>query len=356
MLVERAAENGNFLYGGSHFHYKYYYCHALKMVKRMNDKPFRTYEELIEKLRDEKKMTIDPGDEDYVISLLKKYSYFSLVSGYKGIFKAQDGTYFPGTTINDILALYKFDDILRDTFFHAIQIIEKNIKSLLSYSFTEKYGDEQWNYITPSNFDALAGTKDELVRQKEIKKLISTFISIVTPPSNHNYIKHQWNRHQNVPLWVSIKAMTFGNTSKMFSLCHPAIQSSVAREFQGVSPDALAGMLDMLTLVRNVCAHNERLFDFSVSKFREIQDMPIHAKLGIRKNPAGSYKQGKKDLFASLICFKYLLCENDFSDVTNRINDTIITLTKETKMIPPNKIISTMGFPLNWLDLKKLDR
>lgn len=306
-----------------------------------------------EALTDEKKLTIRPEDEERVILLLKKYSYFSLVSGYKSIFKEPDGTYFPGTTIDDILALYKFDDALRDIFFHAIQIIEKNIKSLLSYSFSKEYGDDQWQYINPANFDVLPGSRLEKVRQKEIKKLVSTFISIVTPPSNHNYIKHQWDKHKNVPLWASIKAMTFGNTSKMYSLCHPTVQSDVAKEFAGISPSTLMGMLDMLTLVRNVCAHNERLYDFSVEKNRAIQNMPAHAELGIAKSASGLYKQGKTDLFASVICFKYLLSAEDFSDTVSCIDKAIMTLLGETKMIPPNKILSCMGFPVNWADIKK---
>ena len=88
------------------------------------DKPFKTYAELINKLRDEKELTIPPEDEEKATRLLKKYSYFSLVSGYKGLFKKADGTYIADTHIDDILALYEFDDTLRDEFFHAIQIVE----------------------------------------------------------------------------------------------------------------------------------------------------------------------------------------------------------------------------------------
>ena len=103
------------------------------------DKPFQSYENLVAKLRDEKKLSIP--DEARVISLLKKHSYFSLVSGYKTLFKQANGTYQPGDTIEDLLALFEFDNELRDIFFHAIQIIEKHIKSLLSHAFVEKYGD-----------------------------------------------------------------------------------------------------------------------------------------------------------------------------------------------------------------------
>lgn len=100
------------------------------------DKPFQSYENLIVKLRDEKKLSIP--DEAHVIALLKKHSYFSLVSGYKVLFKQSNGEYKAGTTIDDLLALFEFDNELRDIFFHAIQIIEKHIKSLLSHAFVEK--------------------------------------------------------------------------------------------------------------------------------------------------------------------------------------------------------------------------
>lgn len=320
----------------------------MKRVRQMKDKPFQTYEELVVKLRDEKKLDISIGDDAYVISLLKKHSYFSLVSGYKRLFKASDGTYLPGTTIHDIFALYTFDDTLRDIFFHSIQSIEKHIKSLLSYSFVKEYGDEQAAYMAAANFDALPGTKDETQRREEIAKLVKTLTGVATPPFEHKYIRHQWERHQNVPLWVAIKAITMGATSKMYSLCHPKVKSEVAREFPSVNPDQLTGMLDMLTRIRNVCAHNERLYDYTVGKKRAIHDMPVHKELGIVRGSDGHYRQGKKDLFAAVICFHYLLEPQEFHAVIDQIKAALRRLENSTKLIPPNKILSCMGFPKNW--------
>lgn len=314
----------------------------------MQDKPFRTYAQLVEKLREEKGMTIPAEEETRVISLLKKYSYFSLVSGYKTLFKAKDGTYLPGTTMDDILALYEFDDTLRDEFFHAIQIVERHIKSLLSYAFVSRYGEGQEAYLSPLNYDTHPNARDEATRQREIKKLITTFVSVVTPPSDHGYIRHQWDKHSNVPLWAAVKVITFGSTSKMFSLCSSAVQSDVAKEFPNVSADALVGMLDMLTRVRNVCAHNERLYDFSVKQSRGIQDMPVHAALGIARSGAGLYKQGKTDLFAAMICLKYLLDEQDLVKTAEAVETALQDLTRKTKIFQPNKILSCMGFPPHW--------
>lgn len=163
-------------------------------------------------------------------------------------------------------------------------------------------GDDQAAYLSPASYDEKPGTKNEGKRKAEIRKLVSTLFSIVIPPSDHKYIQHQWDKHGNVPLWVAVKALTLGNVSKMYSLCKSSVQSNVAKEFPGVSTEDLIGMLDMLTRVRNVCAHSERLYDFSVIDKRAIPNFPIHATIGISKTKAGLYKQGKTDLFAALIC------------------------------------------------------
>lgn len=312
------------------------------------DKPFQTYEELVVKLRDEKKLTIP--DEARVIALLKKHSYFSLVSGYKTLFKQPNGEYRPGTTIEDLLALFEFDNELRDIFFHAIQIIEKHIKSLLSHAFVAKYGADQKQYLDPNNYKFLGvSPMDTYIRCAEVKRLIKVFEGKVRPPFEQKYIEHQWKKHHNVPLWVAIKVMTLGTTSKMYSLCTQDVQAAVSKEFPIVTEGQLVGMLDFLTRVRNVCAHNERLYNFDAGKKRAIQAMPLHAQLGIGKTKS-YYHHGQCDLFAAMVCFKYLLSPDEYQKTADKISIQIDLLCQKTKQFPKTKILSCMGFPPNWLD------
>lgn len=314
----------------------------------MSAKPYKTYEELVCKLRDEKNLSIP--DEARVIELLKKHSYFSLVSGYKALFKQTDGTYLPGTTIEDLLALFEFDNQLRAIFFSSIQIIEKHIKSLLSHTFVAKYGDEQKEYLNPLNYSCICATpKATYSKCEEVRRLVHGFKCIVTSPFDHKYIEHQWNAHRNVPLWVCIKAVTLGTTSKMYSLCTQDVQATISKEFPVVTEHQLVGMLDLLTRIRNVCAHNERLYDFNTGGRRAIQGMPLHTQLGIgRVN--GSFKKGQCDLFAGVVCFKYLLSDEEFTATMNEIKAEITLLCSRTKKFPENKILSCMGFPPNWYD------
>lgn len=318
----------------------------------MSDKPFKTYQELIVKLRDEKKLEIP--DENRVITLMKKHSYFSLVSGYKTPFKQPSGEYLIDTTIEDLLALFEFDNHLRDIFFHNILITEKHIKSLLSYAFVERYGDSQKEYLNFNHYSFI-GTNDEetYVKCQEVKKLIATFQRIVRPPFEHQYyIKHQWDKHHNIPLWAAIKVITLGSVSKMYSLCDEKMRIDISKEFAQIKEFHLVGMLDVLTRVRNVCAHNERLYDFHIERIRAIQDMPLHQQLGIGKKK-GQYKKGKQDLFAAVVCLKYLLEINDFNQMVKSIESEIDMLCRRTQKITKEKILKYMGFPLNWTDCTK---
>lgn len=314
----------------------------------MRDKPFRTYDELVAKLRDEKNLCVP--DEARVIALLKKHSYFALVSGYKVLFKKEDGKYLDGTTIEDLLALFEFDNRLRDIFFHAIQIIEKHIKSLLSHAFVEKYGDEQSEYLNPNSYKYIGSSQeDTYFRCAEVRRLVQSFARITKPPFEHAYIQHQWKEHKNVPLWVAIKAVTLGTTSKMYSLCTQSVQAAVSKEFPSVSEHQLVGMLDLLTRVRNVCAHNERLYDFDAGKKRAIQAMPLHAQLNIGKKKS-YFNKGQRDLFAAVVCFKYLLSPDEFLSTMQEIDRELNQLCRKTKQFQKNKILSCMGFPPNWYD------
>lgn len=131
----------------------------------MERKPFLTYEQQVEKLRS-KELKI--SDEEYAVCLLKKYSYFDLISGYKSPFKMKNGKYKANVAIEDIYALYCFDDKLRALILRYVLKIEKHIKSLISYSFCEEYGEDQSQYMNVTNFNYT----DKM--QEEINKLVNT--------------------------------------------------------------------------------------------------------------------------------------------------------------------------------------
>lgn len=308
---------------------------------KKEDKPFLTYEEQIHKLKKDKKLKIE--NEQFAISLLKQYSYFDLISGYKSMFKSKTGTYKPNTSIEDIYALYCFDVRLRALFLKYILKIEKHIKSLISYSFCEKYGNSQNSYLSATNYNY---TPKNI---HEVNKLIAKLSDIVNNPSYYPYIYHQKTKYGNIPLWVMLKALTIGTVSKMYSFLPQTIQYKVSKEFDCVNESMLTRMLDLLSRVRNVCAHNERLYDYKYKK-GTIDDTNVHKILDITKRN-NQYTKGKRDLFAVVIVFKYLLQEEDFISFCQDLIEDIDILNANTSMIQKSQLYKKMGFPENWMEI-----
>lgn len=309
----------------------------------MVDKPYTTYDQQID-LLEKKGLTIP--DRALATRLLKENGYYALVSGYKAPFKKKDKQYKLHTRLEDIYALYCFDMKLRALFLENILKIENHMKSLLSYSFCDAYGDSQQSYLTECNYDYLPAN------QKEIKKLIQKLNEIVKNPKQYPYLDHQKKKHNNIPLWALSKALTLGTISKFYSFLKQPIKQAISKEFRYVDESQLERMIDLLSRFRNVCAHNERLYDYRYKK-GAIHDTDIHfiMKLKRRKNV---FVQGKNDLFAVVIVFKYLLNDSDFSVFIDSLNGLINEVVVNPRIIQENQLLKMMGFPADWEQISDL--
>lgn len=282
-------------------------------------------------------------DKNHAIELLKRTSYYSLISGYKIPFKNKEQRYKRNVSIDDVYALYLFDEELRALMLKYILIIENHTKSLISYAFCEKYGELQTAYLNVNNYDYCASKQDG------INKLVNKLKGIIDNAKDYVYLNYQKKRYHNVPLWAIMKALTIGSTSKMYSFLFQSMKQTICKEFPEVVDTQLERMIDVLSRFRNVCAHNERLFDFTYKK-HVIDDTDVHRKLKIRKKD-GLYSRGKNDLFSVIIIFYYLLDKEDFLACTNSLTQLIDKLTSETNKITRLQLLKYMGFPINWTNI-----
>lgn len=300
-------------------------------------KPFLTYEQQLIKLRDEKHLVIT--DEPTTCCKLRQISYYSLVSGYKHLFRIpSQKIYKGGTTFEEIVSLYEFDESLRELFLHYLLHIERHIRSLLSYYFTEKYGELQSAYLTKTNYNYVRKNQQGIDRLvNELQKLTQT--------TQHSYIVYQRNTYHNVPLWVLVNALTFGTLSKMYFFFPFDLQSKVSKNFPSVNEKQLGQFLSVMTKFRNVCAHNERLFSYRSKD--AIPDTVLHAKLAIPKERS-LYQYGKNDLFAVVIAFRYLLPKEEFLAFKRVLTSQIDKFLSSTSHVSEEELLNAMGFPENW--------
>lgn len=303
-------------------------------------KPFMTYEQQIQKLRD--KNLLVPNESE-AIETLRLNGYFALITGYKNLFKnPTTKDYRDGATFNDIVALYEFDAHLREMTLSHLLHVERHIRSALSYAFCQKYGDHQAAYLNPNNYDLYPQNN-----ASQVNKLITRYLKpLIARSTEHQYIEHYKNQHQNVPLWVLINALTFGTLSKMYQYSTPDIQFSISKEFGGINERQLRQILQVLTDFRNVCAHNERLFSFRCAQ-HEIPNLPLHKKMNIPMQGT-QYIYGKRDFFAVLLAFRYLLPNKEFTEYKRSLNQMIQKAVTANQQITEDELLELMGFPENW--------
>ena len=115
-----------------------------------SQKKFSTFSEQVEWLQSEKKLVID--DKKRAEDILQRIGYFSLIGGYKYLFRVPlTKKYKENTSFEEIYSLYLFDGELRELFFKYLLQIERHLRSLISYYFSELYGESQSAYLNIDN-------------------------------------------------------------------------------------------------------------------------------------------------------------------------------------------------------------
>lgn len=310
----------------------------------MERKIFKTLDEQIEIMRN-KGLIIN--DEEKTKEILFKENYF-FINGYRWLFMEgyKDRRFVKGATFEELYAAFTFDRNIRNIMFKYILIIENNIKSIISYQLSRKYGIKEKDYLNPKNF-----TQDSMkIRQvKDVLNKMKRQIRVNT--KQHTATLHYISNYGYIPLWVLVKVLSFGIISELFNILKPDDQFKIADEY-GMEAETLSIYLNILANFRNLCAHEDILYDHRTQ--RQIPNTKYHYELEIPKDEE-EYKYGKNDLFALIIIFKQMLRDEEFVDLINELSYEIDVLDGKVDTVPLNTILNKIGFPDNWREISKID-
>lgn len=311
----------------------------------MVEKVFKSYDEQLEIL-----CSRGLGIDDYSKNILKKENYYNVINGYKDLFLESIlpiEKYKNGTKLSEIYGLYEFDRELRFIFLKRLLIIENYLKSLISYKFSEKYSHN--NYLKLENFETC---NKDIKGIQDIMQVISTLQkSISDQVGKHNAVTHYITEYGYVPLWVLVNVLTFGNISKLYGVLKLQDRQAIAKEL-GLQENVLKSYLKLMSIFRNICAHDERLYNTKL-KGTEIISSSIHNELGLTKDKNGKYNKGTNDVLALLICVKKLLPdeEHEANDLISQIDEQIKRLETKIHAVEITEVLNLMGFPENWNNL-----
>ena len=304
----------------------------------MNKKEFRTLDEQIDILRN-KGLTIN--DEESAKDVLLRENYF-FINGYRNILYTKDRKFIKGTTFEELYSVFLFDRTFRNILFKNLLIIENNIKSIISYQLSKKYGYKESDYLKPSNFN-----QDFKDNRRVVDVINKMKRQIRVNGEKHTATFHYISKYGYIPLWILVKVLSFGLINELYGILKEEDKKEIANTY-GLDPETLKIYLSLLANYRNLCAHEDIVYEHKTQV--SIPDTKYHSMLNIEKVD-GEYVKGKNDIFAVVIMFKEMLSKSKFSDFMDETNRAIKVFNKNVGVIENNVLLERMGFPNNYEEI-----
>ena len=306
-------------------------------------KEFKTLNEQIEIFKSKGLIINNPK---YAEEVLFRENYFFL-NGYRHLLMKSnvDRRYIDGATFEELYSLFLFDRTLRNILFKNILIVENNIKSIISYQLSLKYGYREKDYLVPKNFTS---NKDKSKQVADILKKMKRQINLNA--TQHSATMHYVNNYGYIPLWVLVKVLSFGIVGELYSILKKEDQMGIS-EIYKLDIDTLGNYLTILSNYRNLCAHEDILFLNKTQ--RQIDDNVYHKLLNIPIMD-DEYIYGKNDVYALVIILKKMLSFEEFSNLMEEIKHDLDNLELNLNCIKIDKVLDSMGFPKNYYELKNI--
>ena len=258
---------------------------------------------------------------------LEQENYYNVINGYKDLFLCKDThgnaitpeTYLPNTHFNELKALFLFDRELRFLFLKYLLIFENSFKTVISYEFSQKYPKAN-SYLEIANY-----------RNDDPKDVLKQ-ISILTKTIHDNVgaqgaIKHYIEEHGSVPLWVLVNYLTIAKQYKPASTLR-------------ISSKDMESALKIFNLVRNQCAHDERLFN---SDYKNIRVSNIANYYGIEN-------YNNRRIFVAILYFKVLFNKSYYKKFYSELSEIFAKYKNEFQTVSFNDILNSMGIDLSELE------
>ena len=304
------------------------------------EKTFKTLDEQIEILKN-KGLIVEDVDSAKEILLHENYFF---IMGYRYPFfrSVHDRRFISNTNFRELYALFNFDRQIRNILFKNILIVENNLKSIFSYQLSKEYGYREKDYLNPKNYSHDPSKKrqvNDLIRKMERQIRVNG--------GQHTATNHYISNYGYIPLWIVVKVLSFGIVSELFTVLKEEDKNDIAAIY-GVPTDELGLYFSIVANYRNLCAHEDILYDHRSQK--AILNTKYHQFLNIPKMDE-EYIYGKDDLFALIIILKRILRKQDFHLLIQEISYELDYLAGKLKVINVDKIMDAMGFPLNYKEM-----
>ncbi|KRN36141.1 Abi family protein [Lactiplantibacillus plantarum] len=296
----------------------------------MSDKPFRTYEQQIELLK-ERNLIIQ--NDDLAKEILQDRSYYGLINGFKSPYTYRDknGKEFfnNGVSLDDLVAEYQIESDLKNILLRYSLLAEIRLKEATSNVLAQDFGVDPINYLDRRHFTNRTGKRNSILGQ-----INSTLKKTDNMPTKY-YREH----HDVVPPWILLSNLMLGPFRLLYiSLKEPESDKIVKHTlYLHDSPSEMekafvSNGLGILLAFRNNLAHGSRLLKFRSTKSM----MPYNSIISVvdssflSKSEYDSLNIGKNDLFSLIIVITFFLGVIDRPIFINSITNLMQTFASDS--------------------------
>lgn len=310
-------------------------------------KEFKTYNQQLNILRQRGLIVPKDGKPK---RFLEQENYYNVINGYKDLFLEKDSQnnpvipekYLPNAHFNELKSLFLFDRELRSVLLKYLLIFENSFKTVYSHEFTKKYRKPS-SYLEIKNYN----DNDPKNVLQQISLLTSTIRDKV---DREGPIKHYIEEHGEVPLWVLVNYLTIGNLSHLYSVIKESDRNTIAKYYSLkynkqygaereliVRPGELNSALKVFNILRNMCAHDERIYNVN---FKNVNVNNVANYFGIQNID-------NRKIIVVIIYLKVLLNKNYYDSFFREINQIFNKYKNSFKTISFTDILFVMGIDIN---------
>ncbi|MFM1981404.1 MAG: hypothetical protein RJB22_123 [Pseudomonadota bacterium] len=299
------------------------------------DKPATTIDEQIQLLLDRGMV----GDQAVIRRWLETVGYYRLSAYWlpyeipSSDHKTRTKRFQKNVNFDQIIDIYVFDRKLRLLVTEAIERIEIALRSRWTNRLSLAHGSHA--HLNPavfgSGYDHIGLLSSLANRAKD---------------SNEVFVDHYRQKYSEPflpPLWVVTELMTFGELSRWFALTKdPRVKSAVATDLGLPTREVLEGTLQLLSYIRNICAHHARLWNRqTVKRLPNIKRFSADLVILETVSDKGRQAQPANLIYNALVVLVRML-RHQSPDTTfaKRMSKLVQTRSQDQ--------LKAMGFPIDW--------
>lgn len=286
--------------------------------------------------------------------LLSSIGYYRL-SGYWYPFREVEtggrrlDSFTPGTTIDQILALYDFDRRLKLHLLDGVERVEIAARVQVGYVLGARDAYAHFDptcldpkFTAPASSGGASKYDAWLDRVRDAQRR-----------SKEDFVTHFKNKYDGrLPTWVVTEILDFGGVSVLYSGLKRDDREMIAKYFSALDPSgrgngaAFANWLRVLNYVRNVSAHHSRLWNRNM----DVQIAPKHlGPIGPLSHLNSGHPAQLRRVYGSLSLILFLLDTAADEESTLQWRDTFAALTDTLPLT--GRSLLEMGFPRDWSTL-----